>query len=214
MGVNIHVPANDVWKFFQNNKKRLGEEMVAIAENEDTKYAVYLTEEDNYPLFSVCKGKGAPEYEEGAIDEKDCMDTAKRCFSRFLFPVTVNSKQTIPDFPDDDEDDEWFARREIEDEIYEREDELQLAMADFLQVALKTGNDYVDIMDFYGEDIVGEVLDYVLEFLAEEMCFPIYRPIFIEDEDTGEEIFEEYPYGTGVWDDSLDEGDQDTESEK
>ena len=42
MGVQIHVPADKVWEFFQENKKRLKEEMVAIAENEDTEYTVCL----------------------------------------------------------------------------------------------------------------------------------------------------------------------------
>ena len=49
MGVKVYVPAGDVWSFFQSNIDRLKNEMVAIAENEDTKYAVYLTEDKGYP---------------------------------------------------------------------------------------------------------------------------------------------------------------------
>ena len=66
MGVQIHVPADKVWEFFQENKKRLKEEMVAIAENEDTEYTVYLTDEEGYPLFVVCQGDEDAEYEEAA----------------------------------------------------------------------------------------------------------------------------------------------------
>lgn len=58
MGVKIYIPAADVWSFFENNKKRLSEEMVIIAENTETEYAVYLTEENGYPLFVVCQGQG------------------------------------------------------------------------------------------------------------------------------------------------------------
>ena len=64
MGVQIHVPADKVWEFFQENKKRLKEEMVAIAENEDTEYTVYLTDEEGYPLFVVCQGDEDAEYDE------------------------------------------------------------------------------------------------------------------------------------------------------
>ena len=44
MGVHIHIPADAVWGFFQASRKRLNKEMVLIAENTDTEYAVYLTE--------------------------------------------------------------------------------------------------------------------------------------------------------------------------
>ena len=42
MGVHIYVAANTVWAFFQSHKDRLSKEMVVIAENKDTEYAVYL----------------------------------------------------------------------------------------------------------------------------------------------------------------------------
>ena len=52
MGVHIYVAANTVWAFFQSHKDRLSKEMVVIAENKDTEYAVYLTEDNALPLFS------------------------------------------------------------------------------------------------------------------------------------------------------------------
>lgn len=97
MGVKIYVPAEDVWAFFQSNTARLKEEMVAIAENVDTKYAVYLTEDKGYPSFSVCKGDSKAEYQEGAISEDDCTDTAKKCYVRYLFPVMVTNEKGVPE---------------------------------------------------------------------------------------------------------------------
>ena len=96
MGVKVYVPAGDVWSFFQSNIDRLKNEMVAIAENEDTKYAVYLTEDKGYPSFSVCKGNSKAEYEEGAISESDCTETVKRCYVRFLFPIVINNEKGFP----------------------------------------------------------------------------------------------------------------------
>lgn len=195
MGTNIHIPAEGVWAFFQRNKARLSEEMVAIAENEDTDYAVYLTEDNGYPLFSVCKGKADPEFEEGAISEKDCTETAKRCYVRYLFPVTVKNEHAFQSEDDSPFDEDDPSVQDMQDAMYEREDELQLAMADFLQVVLQEGTDGTDIIDMYGTDMIDELLDNVLEFIAMELCLPVYRPMFLTDDETGEEIYEEYPYG-------------------
>ena len=197
MGVNIHIPADEVWSFFQKNKDRCSKEMIAIAENTDTEYAVYLTEENGYPSFSVCKGDDEPEYEEGAISENDCADTAKRCFLKHLFPVIVTNERAIPSSVLDDEEDdedEFGTLQDMEDTIYEREDELRLAMCDFLQVVLREGDDGVEIMDTYGSGLVDEILDHVLEYIATECCLDVYRPTLITDEETGCEMYTEYPY--------------------
>lgn len=193
MGVNIHIPADEVWSFFHKNKDRLTKEMVAIAENTDTEYAVYLTEDSccsGYPMFAVCKGDKEPEYEEGAINQSDCTETAKKCYIRYLFPVIINDDRAIPE----DNDDEEMTAQEMQDNAYEREDELRLALCDFLQVVLQEGNDGTDIMDMYGSAFVDEVLDGFLENLSLEHCIPIYRPMFLTDEETGDEVYTEYPY--------------------
>ena len=83
MGVHIYVPANTVWAFFQSHKDRLSKEMVVIAENKDTEYAVYLTEDNALPLFSVCKGDAKPEYEECVLTETGCNEAAKRLYARW-----------------------------------------------------------------------------------------------------------------------------------
>lgn len=195
MGTNIHIPAEGVWSFFQKNKARLTEEMVAIAENEDTDYAVYLTEDNGYPLFSVCKGKANPEFEEGAISERDCTETAKRCYVRYLFPVTVKNEHAFRSEGDSPFDEDNLSAQDMQDAIYEREDELQFAMADFLQIVLRDGSDGTDIINLYGMNMVDDLLDFILEHIAMELCLPVFRPMFLLDEETGEEIYEEYPYG-------------------
>lgn len=197
MGVDIHISAHEVWAFFQENKDRLAKEMVVIAENTDTKYAVYLTEEDGYPLFSVCKGSAEPEYEEGAINEQDCTQTAAKCYRQYLFPVIVSKEKAVQQYEDDLLEGEAESEQEPDcyDTIYEREDELQLALCDFLQVALQEYEEGRDIADIYGQAMIDEVLDHVLEYLGLEQCLPIYRPMFVTDEETGEEVYTEYPYG-------------------
>jgi hypothetical protein len=209
MGVKIHVPAEEIWSFFQKNKSRLVEEMVVVAENDETEYAVYITEGDGYPCLSVCKGREAPEYEEGAINAKDCMDTADRCFKQYLFPVTVTTgdKRYFPshDF-DDDVKPMNYAQQEKEDAVYEREDELQLAICDFLQVTLQDGCDGREVMDIYGLEMVDEILNSVLQSLAHDYGFPVYRPTLYTDEATGEDEYTEYPYNDDI-DDDIENGD-------
>lgn len=193
VGVDIHVAADEVWSFFQANKDRLSKEMVAIAENEDTEYAIYLTEDFGYPTFFVCKGENDPEYEEGAINERDCMITARKCYSQYLFPVIINSKKSCPEQFDED----WnynLTLYDMEDMIYEREDELRLALCDFLQVVLQECGDCTDIELSYGPGTIDEILNYFLEYLGFEQRFPVYRPMFITDEETGCEIYTEFPY--------------------
>lgn len=197
MGVDIHIPADEVWSFFQKNKDRCSKEMIAIAENTDTEYAVYLTEENGYPSFSVCKGDGEPEYEEGAISENDCTDTAKRCYLQYLFPVIVRDDKTTI-LEEEDSEDGFETRQDMEDAMYEREDELRLALCDFMQVALREDGDGTDIMDTYGVDMVDDILDIVLEYMATEHCLDIYRPTIITDDETGCELYTEYPYDSDM----------------
>lgn len=197
LGVKIHVPADEVWSFFQKNKDRLSEEMVLIAENEETEYSLYLTEEDGLPLFSMCKGDDEPEYEEGAINEKDCADTAKQCCVKYLMPVIVNSSKGYGGVWNEEEDDIPFSYRDEQEEIIEnREWELLFAMADFIITATKdnTCSDGSDYIDTYGADLVQEILDEVLQKLAEEYGLSIYRPMMVNDDETGGDMLIEYPY--------------------
>lgn len=196
MGVKIHIQPQDVWAFFDKNIKRLSDEMVIIAENTETEYAVYLTEESGYPLFIVCQGDDDAEYDEGAINQKDCEDTAKRCFLKYLYPVTVTSgKYSIPFDQDDDDFDSELTKMEMEDTVYEREDELVYAMGDFLQNALREGVDGTDVVDTLGLDIINDILDTTLQYIADAYDLPIYRPTFVTDEN-GSEEYVEYPYNS------------------
>lgn len=191
MGVNVYIPTDEVWSFFQKNKDRLKKEMVAIAENDDTDYAVYLTEDYGYPTFFVCKGDADPEYEEGAISADDCSKTAEKCYTQYLFPVFVSSQKCLPDDAEVEIEDNT---QDIQDIMYEREDELRLALCDFLQVVLLEDEENSDVESTYGSAMIDEILDHFLEYLGFEHSLPVYRPMFVADEDTGCEVYTEFPY--------------------
>lgn len=199
MSTKIHIPADEVWSFFFKNKERCAEEMVEIASNDETKYAVYLTEDEGYPMLSVCHGDDEPEYEEGTISKDDCTETAQRMFIRYLCPVTVTCGKTvfqenIAKDEEPDEDDESTEQDRL-DEIYERDDELTLALCDFLKVVFEEDVDGAELLETYSESVIVEILDEFLEHLATNHCFTdIRRPTFINDPETGVEFFTEYPY--------------------
>lgn len=195
-GVNIYVPANELWGFYEQNKKRCQDEMVLVAENTNTNYAVYMTDDDGTLMFSVCRGEDAPEYEEYVMDSDDCEVSAKKLFLRYLVPFTVvDGKAVISgDSTDDpDEDDASLSRQDMEDEIYRRDDELDIAIKEFLAVVLEE-KDGESVALEHGEGFVSEVLHHILEYLTNEHCIQIYRPMFFSDDDTGCEVYSEFPY--------------------
>ena len=196
MGVHIHIPADAVWGFFQASRKRLNKEMVLIAENTDTEYAVYLTEENDLPVLAVAKGNEKIEYKEPCVSEEDCTAVSKKFYTRYLFPVVITDNKYVPgDNPDggkEESDETWM---DIEDAMYERDDELCLAMADFLAIALQEGdNDGTNILEAYGYEAVDEILDGFLKELSEDYGFHIYRPMIITEKESGCEVFTEFPY--------------------
>ncbi len=200
MGVKIYVPAKDVWTFFKSNTARLKKEMVAIAENEGTKYAVYLTEDKGYPSFSVCKDDGEAEYQEGAISERDCAETAARCYARYLFPIEIHNEKWFPESSFEDLNglaDKDLTEQDKQDNVYVREDELRFAMCDFLKVVLRLDCDPVEILTECGIALVDDVLDAILEYIGVDLGLEVYRPMFLVDEQSGDEVYSEYPYDTG-----------------
>ena len=201
MGVQITLAVDEVWDFFQTNKSRLHNEQVAIAENPDTGYAVFLTEDRGYPLIRAGKWDGKIEEEECAVFEDDCARTVKRLYLKFLFPVVLVDDKYVSSKSEDEEQKKYeeemeyeLTHREMEDIIFEREDELSLATSDFLDVVLEVSAGH-SAAEFYGDDFVQEVMDHILVYLSDVHGMEIYRPTLITDPETGSEIYTEYPYG-------------------
>ena len=57
MNPDIYVEPKDVWDFYKKNIKRMSEELVLIAENKETEYAVYVTQDEGYLTILVYKGE-------------------------------------------------------------------------------------------------------------------------------------------------------------
>ena len=201
--VTIEVPASKVWTFFYMNRSKLMHSMAQIASNDETKYALYITDDRGYPTFLVFHGDDKePEYEEGAIGPADCEKTVQRCISKYLIPVTVETKGQEPEPPEtepqEDEGEEGLSGEISESEAnlacYDRGKELVDAFMEFLKVVLMEYDTNSAIKEYYGEYEIEEALDFTLEGLAQEYGLPVYRPMIIEDNDAGVDCFIEYPY--------------------
>lgn len=209
-GVKVHVSPDNIWEFFQNNKGRLVDNKVVIAENTDTGYAVLLTNDYDGVANLIVERNEERIYNNYEWSSGGCYSTYRQLIGKYLLPVTEDEPQQEParkfsdyDIPDDlppnvtTDEEESFEDDELldmEDAQYEREDELFLAMADYLSIAMNEGGgDGGAIISTYGTEFVNEVTDHVLEYLAVEQGIEIYRPTIFED-DNGEPMMTEFPY--------------------
>lgn len=192
MSVNFYVRPAEVWQFFEGNKNRLAKELVLIAENDKTEYSVYLTEHGGYPLLSVYD-EDVKLYEESATSEAELCRLARELCYRYLFsehaiPLDyVPAREHPPGSPT-----VCCTSADLDDMIYEREDELRLATADYLMAVLRL--DDQEQLDSYNTDLVDRVLDDFCRYLAEKLHISVYRPTWVADKETGCEVSVEYPY--------------------
>lgn len=193
MVADIRFEPTDIWKVFQADKEKLRTTMKQIAENAELGVVIYLTEEDRgdtmLPNFVVYLD-GSELYEECAVNENDCAQTAKKIYYDYLTGDRLINKIIEQDKQgqleeDDDQDDN-------EEMIENRENELDTAVYDFLCEVFEEPLDNIVGKKEAGE-IYEDFKDHALEYIARKWDLEIYRPMILEDED-GTEFFEEYPY--------------------
>lgn len=185
MAYKIHLEPANVWEYFRRHKERLEEEMVEIAENDDTGVAIYLTEDDDLPQYVVFKND-KEQYREMCVNGSDAEQTLKKIFMQYLVPLVI---------PVDDDDvpvDENAMRSDFEDQIDEREDVILDAFQDFIEVLTE---DKIGALDFGkdGEEL-DKIINHIVQYLAVDCGFRIRRPMILYDEDLKKEVCSEYPY--------------------
>ena len=178
---DIYVDYSRVWDFYEDNHDRLKYVQAKIAENKETKHAVCLTDKNDLPRFTVYWDDQKIE-EAYAVSYYDCMNVVRGLYQRYLFPVV----EGVPDSQEEN-----TAEEARDDLIYEREDELRLATIDFLSVLL--GCDAEEVQGDY-LDVIDEFLENACQNLADEFNISVYRPTLLTDDETGSDIYVEYPY--------------------
>lgn len=181
---------HEVWPAFQANKTAEDNSLL-IAENTDYGIEISVVQDGDLPVIIVCSDD-EDVFQEAVVSQNDCEQTVKKVYENYL-----DGHGVVQYFLDNDKPQEDSTSEEIldeETEILDREDELQMAMLDFLQVVM----DGCVIDD---DEVISDCVDHFLEYIARKWGYQdIRRPMILEDED-GEEFFEEYPYEVMEYDD-------------
>ena len=140
-------------------------------------------------------GDGIEIYREEILNEKDAKRTADRIYEEYL---SIKAIETVTEAEDDGT---VYVDDEDEDNqvlINEREDDLDAAVMEFVNIVSDTG--CYNIKD----EVLDDLKEHFLEYMHKTWGIGIYRPMYLEDVDTGEEYFTEYPYEDMVFDDEDD----------
>ena len=197
--VKVHIATSKIWPYFQANRTRLAQNEDLIAENKKTGFKLYLSTYGTYPYFVVYDELDFEVIRKTAYTQEECSAVSVFLIGNYIVapqnqpnkePKKEVRDEVNPDIPPPSEEDE---EQKINDTIYQREDELTLAMADFLAVACGE-DDAPTILQAYGVKMVNDALDHFLQYMYDEHKLSIYRPSILQNE-KGEDEYCEFPYG-------------------
>lgn len=188
---NIIIEPFDMWKYFRQHKEELKTTVHTVAENDDYGVEITITEEHDMPLFVVT----ADDYqyaEERATSEADCKKIVEELYDKYLTEKFL-----------EDECYEEESLLDQEDMISERETELDDAIILLLDAIME--DDSTVVLQSNGVDLdalCDDLKDHILEYLARKHRMEsIRRPMVLEDDETKEDFFTEYPYECMVYED-------------
>ena len=189
---NVIIEADDVWSYFQQHKKELEKVSHIIAKNEEYGVEITLTCERNLPYF-VVEADGYQYDEECATSKQDCTITVSELYERYLTDNFLIEAEAVE--MESENDDDILPLLDQDDMISERELELDDAIAMLMDTVLDAGDGFpiemqVDDIDAALDDIK----EHILEYIARKYDVNIRRPMVLEDVDSGDDFFTEYPY--------------------
>lgn len=194
----INVEAKNVWEVFQRERESLLDSMKEIASAEAIGSAIYLTNEGGIPVIVVYVDDDEVRAEP-CYGPADCEATVKDIYDTFLNESGVVNALLGDDDGNPDDDDGYFSTFEKDSQIEDREDELSLAVSDFIDIACPYGTlDILTNAEF--DEMIEDVKDHFCEYLARKWNVPVKRPMYLEDDD-GTDFFTLYPYESMVFDD-------------
>lgn len=156
-----------------------------IAKDVHTGITIYAVPEDcafkSLTIYILCDGNVICEEEVLSADE--CEARLTEIYELYLTSNSYDNDTSLE-----------------QESINEREEELDQATIDFLSVAISS-----DDFNNYDADTFGEIIEdckeHFLEYLARKHSINVYRPMFLEDTETGEDYFSEIPYEDMVFED-------------
>lgn len=190
----IDVESSEIWDYSLEHEDELSRNQHLMAENDDYGMEVWLTMANGSPeLIVECDGNEI--YREDIFNEKDAKRTADRIYDDYL---SIKAIETMTDSEDKTVYTEDESEEEYDDEqmlIDEREEEIDAAVRDLVNIVSDTG--CYNLTD----EAVDDLKEHFLEYMHRKLGISIYRPMYLEDADTGEDYFTEYPYDDMVFED-------------
>lgn len=184
MNGTIHVPANRVWAYYKRYEGELRESLHVIAEWEDCGIMVYLTSFNGEPTFQVYADDNI-EYEDSAASREECEEVADLIYDTYLTQNVFDALERGPVVAENDPD---------YDAIEARESEIDEAVTEFLEVILDHGELMTNPHATDQTDpLFQEIKDHLIEFLACDIGYQVYRPTVCKGTD-GQEYIVKYPY--------------------
>ena len=190
MAQKIIVEPRDLWSYYLVHKKQLTSTMFEIAQNKEYGVSIYLSENEKGNASIVVEADDIEVYSETIVSDRDARKTCEKIYDKYLSDKVVD---ILAEMGIDDD----MTALEQEDAIAEREAQLDGAVVMFLGDVMD-GDEYADY--YMDDEMLEDIKDHFLEYLARKHCLPVRRPMILEDED-GEDFFEEYPYECMVFDD-------------
>lgn len=156
----IHVPVDDIWDFYEDNKKALSTQLVELASCDKT--VIYLTENNDHPQL-VVEIDGVECGTTTALSSLELLAWTEQLYIDYiLYPeVADDEPDVIPD---------------AMDEAIERDDELVCAMDDFLRVLIDKDT-YRGIFEAEGFEPHRVVLADICAMLEERYGLEVNWPI-------------------------------------
>lgn len=188
--LNVYVNPDDIWNYFQKNKKRLEIAMDNVSEvlNVETKkplVKIYLTEENGRPSVTIERVISS---DDEKVIAKGCAmsaDDCKEIYKNFLNQLKGYDKDfskltSESSLGTDDDDLQFVANREIE---------LTEALASFLNILM--GFDDSDEV-VYGDNELLEILNDIEMMMYQDFGYAPYHPKIIDYD--GQIELVEFPY--------------------
>lgn len=211
--MKVYMHPDQAWIYAYKNIALLRKKSIVIAESNVAGRTVEMTIEDSHLEVRACLTKDDKEEiidVEVVLNMHDCRTAIMRMLIRYFSVTTTEWVEllystnedwsrgfyVIPDYEgaeDTEPQTEDEIQKEREDAVYEREDDLGMAICDFLMAVMQLPN-HEKVHQIFDSEILFKILDDLLCVLADSYEIKIYRPTFIGDESTGEDVYIEYPY--------------------
>ena len=180
----IIVEPYDLWDYYERNKDEFYTTMHEVAGNYDYGIKIYVTRDGNKPQI-VVEADDEEICREEIVSKQDFKETGEKIYENYLTPKAIDNIG-LGEFIVEDDEYEF-----IDDIIEEREAELDDAVYQLVDTVSSC---------YLSNDILDDLKEHFLEYMARKWGIDIYRPMVLEDEN-GNDFFEEYPYECMIFDD-------------